>query len=310
MTIFYNPNTQKYKESESVVLNLEILSIRYQNLLIQYKQSVADYINFLNNPDNKNILSSIPGQAFWGTGQAGIQAAYNNILDVNSCSALCSSTANCTGATFNPTKFATPMCWLRTGDGSPVPSDKADNAIMLKSKLLLINMQNINNQLLSVNKQIIDKIASTSNSIYGQQYNERSKNAVVLLDNYKKVNDERIKIDKIVRQYEDLDQTQNEGSLMTNANYYSFLLLFALVIVFLIILIRYSYPNTNTSSNGYLFQKGGELKMNIYYIIFILILLIISIYYIWFISDYINIRQFIINIITSIHNFIYYGSRI
>jgi hypothetical protein len=309
MTIFYDPNNQKYKESESIVLNLEVLSIKYQNLLIQYKQAVADYVMFLNNPDNKNVLSSIPGQAFWGTGQAGTQSAYNDVKDVASCSALCLKTANCTGATFNPTNFSSPMCWLRTGDGSPVPSHKSDNAIMLKSKILLINMQNINNQLLSVNKEILDIIAS-SNSIYSKQYNDRSQNASILLDNYKKINNERIKINKIVSKYEDLDRAQNQTTLMTNSNYYSFLLLFALVIVFLIVLIRYSYPRINTTSNGSLFQKGGELSVNFYYILFVIILLIITIYYIWFFSDYINIRKTIINIITSISDFIKYGTKI
>ena len=170
-------NNQKYKESESVILNLEILSAKYDNLLIKYKQAVVDYISFLNNSNFANKkLTTIKGQAFWGTGQAGTQAAYNNINDANGCSALCLKTSNCTGATFNPTTYGKPMCWLRTGIGNPVPSKPQDNAIIPSATAFLLNIQSINTQLTNINNQILAKINS-SNKMYSDQYNERSQKA-------------------------------------------------------------------------------------------------------------------------------------
>ena len=40
--------TNNMNKSDSLSLNLENLQKRYSNLLIEYKQSVTDYINYLN----------------------------------------------------------------------------------------------------------------------------------------------------------------------------------------------------------------------------------------------------------------------
>lgn len=281
-------NNKDYKESESVILNLEILSAKYDTLLIQYKHAVADYMNFLNNSPDSNKLMNIQGQAFWGTGQAGSQAAYPNISSVNNCSALCLKTPNCTGATYNPTSNGKPMCWLRTGDGNPVPSSKTDYAIVPQAKQLLLNIQNINTQLTQVNNEILNKIQN-SNKLYSSQYNERSLKASLLLENYNKLNKERIKMENMVNKYQELDQAQTEGNIKINSNYYSFLLLFALVIVIAIILTKFTVFSGSSGSSGSsnYFQSGGELgEINVYYIIFAIILLAIFIYYYWFIYMY------------------------
>lgn len=296
-----NKDNEIYKKSESVILNLEILSTQYNNLLIQYKQAVADYINFLNHTNiSDKTLTNISGQAFWGTGQAGTQAAYTNITNVNQCAALCLKTSKCTGATFNPTNYGKPMCWLRTGDGDTIPSKPNDYAIIPQAKMMLSNIKNINNKLTSVNNQILDKIKN-SNSLYSEQYNERSQKASILLDNYKNLNKERVKIEKMINDYEDLDAEQIQGSLKVNSNYYSFLLLFALSIA--ILLLLYKFPNTssnNSQSNGY-FQRGGDgvLGQNFYYILLCIILLAIFIYYYWFIYMYTT------GVISTISTFLY-----
>lgn len=296
-------NNQKYKESESAILNLEILSAKYDNLLMQYKQAVADYINFLSNPSSGKTLTSIQGQAFWGTGQAGNQSVYNNISNLNSCSALCLKKSNCTGATFNPTSFGKPMCWLRTGDGNPVPSKPKDYAIIPLATAYLLNIQNINMQLTNVNNQILEKI-NNSNTLYSDQYEERSQKAAILLANYQKLNAERIKIENMVNEYQDLDQAQLEGNIKINENYYSFLLLFALSILTIIILYKMSTSSTSSSSSGFFNQQGGEfgseLGINIYYVIFVIILLAIIIYYYSFIMNYTS------GVFSTISSYLYY----
>jgi len=288
-----------YKESESIILNLEILSAKYDTLLIQYKHAVANYIHFLNTSPDSNKLMNIPGQAFWGTGQAGNDTTYPNISSVNNCAALCLKNPNCTGATYNPTSNGKPMCWLRSGEGNPVPSSKTDYAIVPQAKQLLLNIQIINTQLTQVNNQILNKIQN-SNKLYYNQYNERSLKASLLLENYNKLNKERIKIENMVNEYQELDQEQIDGNIKINSNYYSFLLLFALVIVIVIILTKFtvfSGSSGSYGSNNY-FQSGGELgEINVYYIIFAIILLAIFIYYYWFIYMYIS------GVISSIINF-------
>jgi hypothetical protein len=95
-------------------------------------------------------------------------------------------------------------------------------------------------------------------------------------------------MEKMVNEYQDLDQEQNEGNIRINSNYYSFLLLFGLVIFIVIILTKFTIFSGSSSfgANNY-FQSGGQLgEINVYYIIFAIILLAIFIYYYWFIYMY------------------------
>jgi hypothetical protein len=47
MNMQNNQNVDQYGESESVVLDLEVLSMRYSNLLNEYQYAVSNYINYL-----------------------------------------------------------------------------------------------------------------------------------------------------------------------------------------------------------------------------------------------------------------------
>ena len=117
-------------------------------------------------------------------------------------------------------------------------------------------------------------------------------------------NAERIKIENMVNEYQDLDQAQIEGDIQINQNYYSFLLLFVLCIFTLIILYKMSTYSSTSSSSGFFNQQGGDLVsdfgINVYYIIFIIILLAITIYYYSFIMNYTS------GVISTVYSYIYY----
>ena len=277
-------NNQKYKESQSIVLNLEVLSMKYKNLLIQYKQAVADYINYLNSNKKTTTLTSKKGESFWGTGPAGDSATITNVSNVTACSTLCLQNSKCTGATFNNNSQGHPICWLRTGDGNPVPSRSTDYAILPTDKLMLLNIQSINTELSTVNQSILNKIKS-SNSLFANQSTERTQNAQEMLKQYVQLNEERKKIENMVNDYETLDESQIKGNLKVSENYYSFLLLFLICACIIVVLFKIS-SNSNSSST---LQSGGDLVINginVYYIIFAFILLFIFIYYYWYIANY------------------------
>jgi len=307
MATLFNQNNQKYKESESAILNLEVLSMKYKNLLIQYKQAVADYINYLNNSDvNNKTLTSISGQAFWGTGPAGSDAAINNVKSATDCAELCLKNSNCSGATYSSSVAGSlPICWMRTGDSNPVPSSPNDNAILPTGKVLLLNIQSINNQLNTVNKSILEKI-SNSNKLFSEQSVERSKNTQEMLTQYIQLNKEKVKIQNMVREYETLNESQIQGNLIVSENYYSFLLLFAFCILIFILLIKFSIISSpNSSSSSGLFQQGGEIGgINFNYIILAFIIFAIFIYYYTFIYNYTA------GIISSTGSYIYNTFRI
>lgn len=230
-------------------------------------------------------LTAIKGQAFWGSEQAGTQNVYTDIKTVGECQALCSNTDNCTGATFNPTAHGKPMCWLRSGEGQPIPGLETDNAIIPQGKNLLNIMENINQQLIDINGQILHNI-NNGQPAYNNESASREQKAHELLQNYKSLQSEREKIVKMVNDYENVNQADVDGNIMINTNYYSFVLLFALVIACIFIL--YKFSSSPSSLSGENFQKGGELGGNVWYIIFLIIISILLVYYYSKVSTFIS----------------------
>jgi len=228
-------------------------------------------------------LTSIKGQAFWGTGPIGSQNVYTNITNVNDCQALCSSTANCTGATFNPTDNGRPTCWLRTGEGSPMPSLPTDYAIVPKAVQLLSVIDQINTQLISVNDVILKDITN-GQPIYNVEAISRKNKTQELIQNYENLQKEREKIREQINSYESLDAEQLQGSININQNYYSFLLLMVLVAIIIYLIFRFSnfFPSqSNIFSSP---QQGGGLfdtdtNTYIYYLIFTMIVLTLLVIY-------------------------------
>jgi hypothetical protein len=209
---------------------------------------------------NNQPLVTIQGQAFNGTGSAG-QSSATTLQD---CVASCASSDKCSGATFISNK-----CEIRTGDSPIVPSSNNSYAIIPKGKQLLLNMENINQQLLVVNKQLVDKI-KVSKPIYDEKNNDARLKNKELIQNYEKLLKERKNIKKILDEYETLENTETENQIKINQNYYSYILL--LILGFAVGFLLYKMFSTNTSSS---LQYGGDLGINAYYIIFGLIIVII-----------------------------------
>lgn len=231
-------------------MDLENMQQKYSNLLIKYKQSVTDYISSINN--QQNTLVSIQGMAYVGTGSAG-QSTANTLQD---CEAACSSNSSCAGATFISGK-----CNLRTGDSSVIPSSNDSYAIISKSKQLLMNTEDLNAQLLMLNKEITNKINNTQ-PVYDNLIVENNEKSQELIQNYRELEIERENIAKLLEQYETLDITENENQTYTNTNYYFYILLIALAIVVIFLLFKLSMPATLSNISS--FQYGGLLIANAY----------------------------------------------
>jgi hypothetical protein len=269
---------KQYQESEKTTMDLENLSSQYKNLLNQYQQAVSNYTSFLkqqaitpNYNINQSSLVSTQGQSFWGT---------NSINTINSgsvghCIASCSNTNGCTGATYNSDNQT---CSLRSGDGMPVMSSQNEHAIIPEGKKFLYNIQNINSQLSSVNQQILD-IIQDGQSEYNQQSDDRKYSAEMLLRNYMQLVEQRERIQKSVQEYQDLNESQIQGDIKINYNYYSFWLLLVLSIIVIFILYNIASPVSSSTSTTPSIQLGGKLGNNVYYIIFAIIIIIFFVNY-------------------------------
>uniref|UniRef100_A0A6C0AQR2 Apple domain-containing protein n=1 Tax=viral metagenome TaxID=1070528 RepID=A0A6C0AQR2_9ZZZZ len=263
------------KQGNSIALNLETLNSEYKNLLNTYQQASIDYVNYLQqqstNPCNRsnsadaNCLAIIQNQAFWGV--SGISQTM--VSSPEQCASACAATAECSGATFNP---ANNSCILRRGDGSVFPT-QGTYAIVSKGKKLLQILDNTNNRLTEINQRIISLLDR------GQKINNEQLSPTAdaqqqdLLNNYYYLIKERVKIRKMLKNYQETEREIDEGNIVVTKNYYTYILLFCLAIVVVFIIIKLSLP-TNKQ------YGGGKMTNNILYIIFFIILVLLLINFI------------------------------
>lgn len=265
-----------YKEGESIVLNLETLRAQYKNLLIQYKQAVLDYVNYLreetmsNSPRIKS-LTVIPGQTFWGT--SGI--SQTETTTIKECKMACANDLKCSGATFNSSKN---LCWLRSGKSQPIPATSDEFAIMMIGDQLLLIIDGINKQLIRVNEKILS-VMNSSSEVYDDQQESRELNKSTMEKNYNDLVSERERIEHLLLQYRDLDKTQQDTGLVVNKNYYTFLLLLGLVILASFLLVKFTVE-TNLNTSIPVPVLNGDLGKNAYYIVFGIIIVTVIVYFI------------------------------
>jgi hypothetical protein len=220
-------------------------------------------------------MTAIKGQVFWGTSQVG----FNNSATLEECQASCASTTGCTGATFNPTDHGQPMCWLRGGEGDILGGITNDYAIIPKAKQLLTIVQKINQQLTSINQEIQGK-TSAGKGLYESKTTATKNKNQELIAQFIQLRREREKIEEMVNEYQTLDEAQNFGSIKINQNYYSFVLLLALVVIIIFILYKFFGGKTATPAiPSPTIQSGGQLGNSAYYIIFGIIFVILLVHY-------------------------------
>lgn len=265
-----NNNNISNQKSNSITMDLENLQQQYSNLLIKYQSATSEYVTYLNKNANnkKNQFVSIKGKAYLGTGSAG-----NSTADtVQECMASCAHNSKCTGAT-----FVSNQCQIRTGNSSIISSKNNSYAIVPKEKQLLLNMETINNQLISINKQITNKIES-GQPIYNKSQKKSREKTKELISNYTKLLEERENIRKTLNEYETLSSVENENNIKINQNYYTYILLLILAVAVCFLLYKISTSGTPAPYVSNI-QYGGDLNNNTYLIVVGIIIIIIGIKY-------------------------------
>lgn len=250
-------NQQLYDKSNSIILNLETLRTTYKNLLIQYQQAVANYVNYLKQDPSSNKVANqyvtVSGQQFLGGGAL----SQNNSATLNECMASCANNPKCSGATYNPTNYKQPMCFLRTGDGNLVKGLSSDTAIVPKGKQLLSIVQNINQQLNETNAKI-QALAKQAQPTYKELNQKKEQENKELMKQYAQLTAERVKIDKMMDEYNTLDKTQSEGAVETNKNYYVYVLLCIVAILIVFLFFKFMLTSsTQPVASGSMYQSGG-----------------------------------------------------
>ena len=209
-------------------LSLSLMGQEYDALLMQYEQAYKNYIDYISSSSASTpAFANMTGRTFWGTG--GVSEGASNTVE--ECQGQCSSLSNCTGATFNPDKK---YCWNRTGEGDVIPGLDNDVAIVPKSKQYSDVLYTLNLQLLSLNKKMIDADPGSSNS-----QPERQTLNTNLIANYEKLMAEKRRIDLMIREYESVEEVNNNSYISVKQKYSSYISIafFAVIVIILFIIL-------------------------------------------------------------------------
>lgn len=238
-------------------------------------------------------LTTMRGKAFWGTGAISLTKGGT----VEQCQALCSATANCSGATYNPTARGQPMCYLRSGEGQVVSALNTDVAIIPEAQKYLLIIESINNKLISTNEKI-QNVINKSQPVYNSMQTEGQEQNKELIQNYMRLVGEREKITEVLKSYEDLEQSEQQGQMKVTQKQYSYILLVIIAIGVIVLLYKFSgvlTSETSSSQQSYN-QSGGEMPQSGSYILLIIIIVIILFNY------YSNIKKTTTDVTNSVSN--------
>lgn len=238
---------------------MEILSNKFNSLLTQYQETYQEFLNAINS--NNNTLTTVPNSAF--VGQSNISTIQS--LTVDNCLSSCTSNNSCSGASFDNNSNT---CTLSTGSGNIINS-KNQTAIVKQALYFSNQLKQLNNELLILNKKMMQNVNTNIND-YSKTKKTTNDKSEILNKNYNTLEDERVEIEKIIKEYETLNSAYENGNINVTSNYYSYIMyvLIALFLVFLLLRLN--------MSNGQ--SGGGNMKVSPWLLIFLSIVIIFNAY--------------------------------
>jgi hypothetical protein len=227
-------------------IQLQNLSNEYNMLISQYQNTYQKYIDVINS-DNKNF-KTVDNSVFYGEKQIN---TLNN-TNLNNCKTACSSNSSCSGATYNTSSN---NCTLNSGTGNIVQA-KNSKAIVKEAMYYSYQLQKLNAKLLDINKQMMQSSNNNYNEFQkSQQQNIEQENA--MNNNYQTLTDERIEIERMVREFETLNGALENGNINVTSNYYSYIALLFITILLIFLFFKFSF--TGKQSGG-----GNNNYHNVY----------------------------------------------
>lgn len=238
----------------SVILHLETLTNNYDQLLLKYKRAQAEYILFLKesnsqqqinpnpirqiNPDvNPNPIRQIirtPGKNY----KSETLLTNNRTDNIDKCEALCSANPLCTGATFSTEGN---LCSTYGGIGTNYASNDTRKISIVPAptkQSMSQNLKNLNEQLISLNDQIL-QVINTNHPSYETQQNERVKQKHSITKNGELLKKELAQLKKIQMENQELDEKDAESKIILTQNHYIYIAVFIISLIVLFVFFKY-----------------------------------------------------------------------
>lgn len=219
---------------------MEILSTKFNSLLTQYQDTYQDFVNTISS--DTNTLTSVNNSAFVGGNN--INTIQNS--SVNNCITSCTSTESCTGATFDNNQNT---CTLSSGNGHIVSSQN-QTAIVKQALYYSNQLKNINDQLISINNSMMH-LAENNSDNYKQTQESNYEKSQILEQNYNTLEQERMQIETILREYETLNSAYENGNINVTSNYYSYIIYLLIAIFLIFLLFKFSLTEQQRGGGSY-----------------------------------------------------------
>lgn len=229
---------------------IQTLSNQFNSLLTEYQSTYAEFMNTLNSNDNS--LTTVENSAF--TGSSTINT--NPVSSISDCTTACSSNTSCSGATFTPSSNTNSNnnCTLSSGTGTIVNLANS-TAIVQKGLSYSYQLQNLNQQLMDINEQI-NTTVNQSNTTYQNNLGQINEQGQALQQNYVVLTGDRDRIDVMIREFETLNEAQQNSDINVTMNYYNYIVLLFVVFFLVSLLLRFSVPSEQVGGGN----RGGNSK--------------------------------------------------
>lgn len=212
---------------------IQTLSNQFNSLLTEYQTTYAEFMNTLKSNDTS--LTTVENSAFAGSGTINTSL----VSSISDCTTACSSNTSCTGATF--TTNSNNNCTLSSGTGNIVNATNS-TAIVQKGLYYSYQLQNLNQQLMDINQQI-NTAVNQSNTEYQNNLGQINKSGQALQQNYVVLTGDRDRIELMIREFETLNEAQQNSDINVTMNYYNYIVLLFVAIFLVCLLLRFSVPS-------------------------------------------------------------------
>jgi len=226
---------------------IQTLSNQFNSLLTDYQTTYAEFINTINTNDTS--LTTVENSAFTGSGTINTSL----VSSISDCTTACSSNTSCTGATFT-TNSNNNNCTLSSGSGNIVNATNS-TAIVQKGLSYSYQLQNLNQQLMDINQQI-NTIVNQSNTTYQNNLGQINEQGQALQQNYTVLTGDRDRINIMIREFETLNEAQQNSDINATMSYYNYIVLLFVAIFLVVLLFRFSVPSEQVGGGN----RGGNSK--------------------------------------------------
>lgn len=224
------------------ITEINTLENDFNLLIIDYQNTYKNFMDTINK-DNQSF-EFIENSTFVG----------KNILDTiensskNNCLMSCETTHNCSGATFDNDNN---ICLLNDGKGEVVSSQNK-TAIVKKALYYSYKLKKLNDELINTTKRMME-LTKNKFDEHRELDNDNLEKTKIIKVNYDVLEEDQIKIEQIIREYETLDSAYENGNIYVNSNYFKLIIFMIIAIVLVLVLFSFNFIGV---------QKGGS---NVFY---------------------------------------------